>query len=158
MKIYLATDHAGFDMKEEIKSALLDEGFEVQDCGAYAYEEKDDYPDYIKLASEAVSNDPENTRGIILGGSGQGEAMLANKFPRVRAVVFYGSQGEIITLSREHNDANILSIGARFLTVEEAKRIVKIWLRTEFTHDERHVRRLAKIRDIEEGGLYSPKI
>ena len=150
MKIYLATDHAGFEMKEEIKGALLQDGFEVEDCGAYAYEEGDDYPDFIAVAAGAVSNDPKNTRAIILGGSGQGEAMLANKFVHVRAVVFYGSEGEIITLSREHNDANILSIGARFVTTEEAKRIIKIWLRTEFSHEERHVRRLAKIRDIEE--------
>jgi ribose 5-phosphate isomerase B len=150
MKIYLATDHAGFEMKEGIKDSLLHDGFEVEDCGAYAYEENDDYPDFIAVAARAVSNDPDNTRAIILGGSGQGEAMLANKFSHVRAVVFYGSQGEIVTLSREHNDANVISIGARFVTVEEAKRIVKVWLRTEFSGDERHVRRLAKIRDIEE--------
>jgi len=154
MKIYLATDHAGFEMKEGIKEALLQDGFEVEDCGAHAYVESDDYPDFIAVAARAVSNDANNSRAIILGGSGQGEAMLANKFARVRAVAFYGSQGEIVTLSREHNDANVISIGARFVTTEEAKRIVKVWLHTEFSQDERHVRRLAKIRDIEEDLLH----
>lgn len=158
MKIYLATDHAGFEMKEQIKAALIQDGVEVQDCGAHTYDENDDYPDFIKLAAEAVSGDLENSRAIILGGSGQGEAMLANKFPGVRAVVFYGAQGEIITLSREHNNANVLSIGARFVTAEEAKRIVKVWLRTEFSQDERHVRRLAKIKEIEGRDLFTQKI
>lgn len=158
MKIYLATDHAGFEMKEEIKSALIQDGREVEDCGSYSYEENDDYPDFISVAARAVSSDPDNTKAIIFGGSGQGEAIVANKFKGVRAVVFYGSEGEIVTLSREHNDANVLSIGARFLTNEEAKRIVKVWLHTEFSGDERHVRRLVKIRDIEEGSSYSPKI
>jgi len=149
MKIYIATDHAGFETKEEIKQALLHDGFDVEDCGAYTYEKDDDYPEFIALAAEAVSRDPENTKAIILGGSGQGEAMLANKFASVRAAVFYGSEGEIVTLSREHNDANILSIGARFVTNEEAKRIVKIWLRTKFSHEERHVQRLTKIQKFE---------
>ncbi|MEX0909933.1 MAG: RpiB/LacA/LacB family sugar-phosphate isomerase [Candidatus Paceibacterota bacterium] len=149
MKIYLATDHAGFAIKEEIKRSLTEGGFEVEDCGAHEYTESDDYPDFIALAARAVSIDSENTRAIILGGSGQGEAMLANKFPNVRAALFYGLSGEIATLSREHNDANVLSLGARFVTKEEAKRIVKVWLHTEFSKEERHVRRLDKIKKIE---------
>ncbi|MEX0933266.1 MAG: RpiB/LacA/LacB family sugar-phosphate isomerase [Candidatus Paceibacterota bacterium] len=150
MKIYLATDHAGFKLKEEIKHSLLNDGHDVEDCGAFTYDESDDYPDFISVAAEAVSKDPDNAKAVILGGSGQGEAILANKFPHVRAALFYGSHGEIVTLSREHNDANILSIGARFVTAEEVRRIVKIWLHTDFSEEERHVRRLEKIRTIEE--------
>lgn len=150
MKIYLATDHAGFEAKEVLKKTLLERGLDVEDCGAYAYDENDDYPDFIELAAKTVSNDSENTRAIIFGGSGQGEAIVANKFPHVRAVVYYGGRGEIITLSREHNDANILSIGARFMTHEEIKRIVEVWLKTNFTNEERHMRRIEKIQNIEE--------
>jgi ribose 5-phosphate isomerase B len=151
MKIYLATDHAGFYIKEEIKHMLLDEAFDVEDCGACEYDESDDYPDFIASAARGVSDNPENSRAIIFGGSGQGEAIVANKFPKVRAALFYGSPGEIAILSREHNDANVLSVGARFVTPEEAKRIVKIWLNTSFSKEERHVRRLEKIQKIEEG-------
>ena len=154
MKIYLATDHAGFAIKEEIKHSLTEGGFEVEDCGAYDYNENDDYPDFIAIAAEKVSANPENSRAVILGGSGQGEAIVANKFPNVRAALFYGMPGEIVTLSREHNDANVLSIGARFVTKEEAKRIVDVWLHTDFSNEERHVRRIEKIQEIE-GGLYA---
>lgn len=149
MKIYLATDHAGFAEKEELKEHLVAIGFDVEDCGAYVYDSEDDYPDFISVAARAVSLDPENSRAIIFGGSGQGEAILANKFPNVRAAVFYGSVGEIVTLSREHNDANILSLGARFITPEEMKRIVEVWLEEPFSGAERHVRRIAKISEIE---------
>lgn len=150
MKIYLATDHAGFEMKEELKKELEGEGFEVEDCGAYKYDENDDYPDFVATAARGVSEDSENARAIVFGGSGQGEAIVANKFPGVRAAVFYGEVGEMVVLSREHNDANVLSIGARFVTTEEVKRIVRIWLNTEFPGEERHVRRLQKLSAIEE--------
>jgi len=149
MKIYLATDHAGFEIKEKLKSHLSSLGFDLEDCGAFTFDADDDYPDFVEKAARAVSRDPENSRAIILGGSGQGEAIVANKFPRVRAAVFYGFQGEAATLSREHNDANVLSIGARFVTPEEAKRIVGVWLGTRFSNDERHRRRIEKIAAIE---------
>lgn len=149
MKIYLATDHAGFEIKERLKGHLSLLGFSVEDCGAFSLDADDDYPDFVAKAAQGVSYDPENSRAIVLGASGQGEAMVANKFPRVRAAVFYGFQGEAATLSREHNDANVLSIGARFVTAEEAKRIVGVWLTTNFSNDERHKRRLEKIVRIE---------
>lgn len=149
MKIYLATDHAGFEIKEELRKELENEGFDVEDCGAYEYDENDDYPDFIAAAARAVSHDPDTARAVVFGGSGQGEAIVANKFPGVRAAAFYGDVGKIVVLSREHNDANVLSIGARFVTNEEAKRIVRAWLKTEFSEEQRHVRRLQKIKAIE---------
>ena len=156
MKIYFGTDHAGFDLKEELVKYLQDEGYEVVDKGAYKKVEDDDYPDYIVPVAKIVSENPNTTKGIILGGSGQGEAIVANRFPNVRAVVFNGQceskDGRdipnVITLSREHNNSNILSLGARFLSVEEAKEAVKLWLDTPFTGEERHKRRISKIDDI----------
>ena len=112
MKIHLATDHAGLELKEKVKLYLSDLNYEVVDHGAYEYDALDDYPDFIFPCANAVSNDPES-KGIILGGSGQGEAMAANRVKGVRAAVFYNGPDEIIKLSRQHNNANILSLGAR---------------------------------------------
>lgn len=145
MKIYLASDHAGFNLKEVLKKFLADLDYETKDFGAFEYNEKDDYPDFIREVAMAVANDPERSRGLVLGMSGQGEAMAANRFKNVRAAVYYGGASEIIKLSREHNNANILSLGARFLSEEEAKNAVKLWLETKFIGEERHVRRLGKM-------------
>jgi len=144
MKIHLAADHAGFEMKEFLKNALLELGHDLVDHGAYEYDEGDDYPDYIKFAAHEVSIDPENNFAIIFGGSGQGEAMVANRFSNVRATVYYHFDPEIIKLSREHNNANVLSIGARFLSNEEMIESVLFWLEIEFTGG-RHERRIEKI-------------
>lgn len=144
MIIYLATDHAGFNLKEKIKEFLTELSYEVKDFGAFSYEEKDDYPDFIKLAAEVVAKDPENSRAIVLGGSGQGEAMVANRYKGVRAAVLDIYNADVIKLSREHNNANILSLGARFLKEEEALNAVKLWLETPFSGEERHKRRIAK--------------
>lgn len=149
MKVYLATDHAGFEIKEILREHLISRGLEVVDCGAHEYDPEDDYPDLIAEAARAVSKDPDNSRAIVLGGSGQGEAIVANKFPNVRAVVFYGGPGEIVTLSRDHNDANVLSLGARFVTPEEAKRLSEVWLFRDFDGEERHMRRINRIKEIE---------
>lgn len=149
MKIYFATDHAGFDLKEVLVQYVRELGFEVQDLGAHRYDENDDYPDYIKKAAAAVSDEPQQSLGIILGGSGEGEAMVANKYPHVRATAYYGGNPEIITLSREHNDANILSLGARYLSEYDAKRVVKQWLLGHYSLGERHKRRIEKIGDVE---------
>src|SRR3989344_215796 len=111
MKIFLGTDHEGFQLKEAIKRWLKEQSFEVADEGAFEYNEGDDYPDFIDIVAKQVAADPENNRGIIFGGSGQGEAMCANRFARVRTIVYYGGTLDIIKLSREHNNANILSIG-----------------------------------------------
>ena len=109
MIIHLATDHAGLDLKNSIKTYLLNKGFEVKDHGAHEYAPQDDYPDFIFPCAKAVAKDIDS-RGIILGGSGQGEAMAANRIKGIRAAVFYNGPQEIIKLSREHNNANILSL------------------------------------------------
>lgn len=148
MIIHLATDHAGFSHKEAVLAWLRDEGFTVHDHGAYERDELDDFPDFIALAAAAISQDPEESRGIIFGGSGQGEAMLANRFPKVRAVVYYGGVDSIPTLSRQHNDANVLSIGARFVDIDLAKQVIWEWLHTESFTDEKYLRRNEKIEAI----------
>ena len=145
MKIFLATDHAGFELKEKVKKFLTDSDHEVEDCGAYVLDSNDDYPDFVHKAAVKVGEDTENSRGNIFGGSGQGEAMVANRVKGVRAAVYYGGSEEIVKLSREHNDANILSLGARFITEEQAMHAIKIWLETPFSEEERHKRRIDKI-------------
>lgn len=147
--IHLGTDHAGFELKEKVKTWLSDEGYGVIDHGAYAYDETDDYPHYIapvaKAVSEAVLSGELSVRGVIFGGSGQGEAMAANRFPRVRAALYYGSHPRIVSLSREHNNANILSLGARFISFREARGVVTRWLSTDFSQEERHSRRIGEV-------------
>lgn len=145
MKIYLASDHAGFELKEKIKKFLLDSGYDIKNLGAFKFDPDDDYPDFIRKAAKAVSKGPKNSRAIILGGSGQGEAMVANRYKGVRAAVIYSYDENIIKLSREHNNANILSIGARFLKEDEALKAVKLWLETPFSGEPRHARRIEKI-------------
>ncbi len=147
MKIYFATDHAGFDMKNDVRLYVQQLGYNTEDCGAFSLDENDDYPIFVKKASEKVSERPEDSKAIIFGGSGQGEMIVANKFPNVRAVEYYEPNLDIITLSRSHNDANILSIGARFITLDEAKQAVKLWLETPFSGEERHKRRIEEIEN-----------
>ena len=144
MKIILATDHAGFEMKEAIKERLLDQKIEVEDVGAHTLDESDDYPVYISKAAEIVSK-ASLSMGIIFGGSGQGEAIVANRFVGVRAAVYNTPNTELITLSREHNNANVLSIGARFISTEQAYEAVQLFLSTSFSNEERHIRRIRQI-------------
>lgn len=148
-KIYIGTDHAGFEYKQAIKKALIEDGYEVVDKGAFNYDSQDDYPDFIYPVAVEVAKDPDNLRGIVLGGSGQGEAFLANKVKGIRAVI--GFSEFVVIASREHNDSNILSLGARTISEEEAIKFVKLWLETPFPQNERHVRRIDKIKEIEEG-------
>ena len=166
MKVYLATDHAGFALKEKVKQFLHQNDYSVGDFGAFQFDKDDDYPDFVSKAAAVVSEDPENTRGIIFGGSGQGEAMVANKYKNVRCAVFYApaipplaidASGktstdpfEMIRLTREHNDANMLSLGARFLKDDEVLQVVKLWLDAPYSKDPRHIRRIEKIKKIEE--------
>ena len=152
MKIYIGTDHAGYVLKEKLVSSLRGEGYEVIDKGAFEYNENDDYPDFVIPVAHEISKDPDGSKGIILGGTGEGEAIAANKFPHVRAAVYYGKakpvvddESNIIVRSREHNNANILSLGARYLTEEDMMEVVNLWLNTPYSGEERHVRRLAKI-------------
>jgi len=144
MRIYIGTDHAGFELKESLVPFLRELGHDVDDKGAHSYEALDDYPDFIRPVAEAVAGDM-NARGVILGGSGQGEAMCANRVKGVRAAVYYGGPIDIAVLSREHNNANILSLGARFVEIDEAKEVLRIWLDTAFSGEDKHVRRIEKL-------------
>ena len=140
MKIFIGTDHAGYVLKEKLVSTLKGEGYEVVDRGAFEYDEHDDYPDFVIPVAEEVSKDPENVKGIIIGATGQGEAIAANKFSNVRAMVYYGKtpvvvddEADIIVRSREHNNSNVLSLGARFLTEEAMMMAVDEWLKTPYS-------------------------
>lgn len=160
MTIYLGSDHAGFALKSKVEDFLISLGHQVFDLGAHEYISEDDYPDYIKKVAEKVSEKPHTVKGIVFGGTGQGEAMVANKYKNVRCTVFYGpkvAMGEVdikrttdhdpyvlLRLSREHNDANMLSLGTRFLTEAEAIHAINEWLSTSFKSDERHLRRINK--------------
>jgi ribose 5-phosphate isomerase B len=144
MKIHIGTDHAGFELKNKLVEYLNKLGHEITDHGAFVYDPDDDYPDFITPVAHAVSMDT-NSFGIILGGSGQGEAMCANRFIDIRAIEYYGGTLEIVKLGREHNNANMLSLGARFISDDEAYKAVKAFLETGFSGDERHVRRINKL-------------
>lgn len=159
MTIYLASDHAGFALKEACKKELEKTQYRVVDCGAFSYEPVDDYPLYMKKAAELVARNPVD-RAFLFGGSGQGEAMVANRFKGVRCAVFYGpvvpkasvdAEGhlskdpfEMVKLEREHNDANMLSYGARFVSPDEAKKAMHLFLGTVYAGAERHARRIAQ--------------
>ena len=156
MKMHLAADHAGFEHKEAVKKYLEEQGIEVVDHGATSLDPMDDYPDFMTPAAVAVASSggvgPELIEGrvsdtdvgIIFGGSGQGEAMAANRISGIRAAVYYGGPTDILTLSRVHNNANILSIGARFVSIEETLHAIAIWSEIPFSNDERDIRRLSK--------------
>ena len=150
MQIIVAADHAGFKLKESIKSLLEAKKFHILDVGAHELIDGDDYPIYMSAAAMKVAEDlTGETKAILFGASGQGEAIVANRFPGVRAAVWDGGDLEIVKLSREHNNANILSIGARFVGEDDAKKAVDLWLSTPFSGDERHARRNFQIDNIE---------
>lgn len=148
--IYLASDHAGFELKKKVESFLKAKGYEVDDIGPHHFDPKDDYPDFIYPAAQKVAGHP-GSFAIGFGKSGQGEAMVANKVPGVRAAVYYGGSKELIKLSREHNNANVLSVGAGFISEKEAEEAIDLWLTTKFTNEERHERRIDKIKSLESG-------
>ena len=140
--IVLATDHAGFELKEYVKRFLIKKGYDIKDFGALEYDGLDDYPDFILPAAKYISE--HKLIGIIFGGSGQGEAMAANRINGIRAAVFYNGPDEIVELSRLHNNANILSIGARFVSNQEVEKIIELWLSTDF-EEGRHKKRINKL-------------
>ncbi len=154
IKIILASDHAGYQLKNSILEYLKSLDYDVFDVGAHKYVEDDDYPVYMSAAALKVAEDMVGkTKAIIFGGSGQGEAIVANRFPGVRAIVWYGdivgAKESIVELSRKHNDSNVLSIGARFVDLESTKKAVKLWLDTPFSEELRHARRNQLIDSIE---------
>ena len=144
MRIRIASDHAGFALKAALATFLHEAGHEIVDMGPYELQPLDDYPDYCVPLAHAVVADPVSL-GVVIGFSGQGEAMACNRVVGARAAVYYGGPEEILRLSREHNDANILSLGAKFLTQTEAEEAVSIWIAEAFSHGERHVRRVEKL-------------
>lgn len=160
MKIALSTDHTGFEQLKQLKEYLTQAGHSCLDFGPKQYDEQDDYPDFIRPAAEAVARG-EADFGIIMGGSGQGEAMVANRVKGVRCAVYYGvatpqgaleaegtasaDQYDIVRLSRKHNNANMLSVGSRFVSQDTLKGAVRVWLETPFSGAERHARRIKKI-------------
>ena len=143
-KVYLASDHAGFDLKEALMPFLKERGYEVEDLGPFTLETNDDYPDTIMPLALRIANE-QTAKGIAIGASGQGEAMVCNRIHGVRAAVFYGGDSAILTLSREHNNANVLCLGARMQSQAAAKSSVELWLTTEFSNEERHARRIQKL-------------
>lgn len=146
MKIYIASDHGGFNLKEELKKDLQEAGHEVEDFGNKSYEPEDDYPDFVFPLAEKVAAEPESL-GIILGRSGNGEAMAANKVKGVRAALCLSE--EMARKAREDNNANVLALGADFVETEKAKKIVGVFINTRFSGEERHQRRVGKITSYE---------
>lgn len=146
MRVHIGTDHAAFELKEYLVAELREAGYEVVDHGATSYDAEDDYPDFIIPCAEAVAAEP-GSFGVVLGGSGNGEQIAANKVPGVRAVL--ANNVEFAVLGRQHNNANAIGIGGRFVTKEDALEIVLTFLKTEFTGEERHARRVAKLEAYE---------
>jgi len=142
--IYLSSDHAGFELKNKIINFLESKNIECSDMWPYEYDSLDDYPDFIIPCAKKVAEN-KNSLWIIFWGSGQGEAIAANKVKAVRAALYYWWNPEIVKLSKVHNNANILSIWARFVNLKEAKEVVELWLETNFKNEERHIRRVEKI-------------
>jgi ribose 5-phosphate isomerase B len=152
MKVVFAADHGGFALKEVLKPFVESLGYEVEDVGAHTLDMADDYPPIIQAGARKVAEDLENNRGIVIGGSGQGEAFAANRIKGIRAVVYYGEPArkqidadgkplDMISSTREHNNSNVLSLAGRFLTEEEAKDAVKRWLAATYEPSSRHEKR-----------------
>ena len=146
MKIAIGSDHAGFDLKENLKKLLKEKGYELDDLGAETFDSQDDYPEFGRRVAEAVASG-EYDRGIIMCGTGIGISISANKVPGVRAAVCNNTDMAIV--SRAHNNANVLALGGRIVAKEMALDIATVWLDTPFPGGERHERRLKQIADIE---------
>lgn len=147
MLIYIGADHRGFKLKESLKKFLKDQGYEAVDIGNDHYDENDDYSDFAALVGQAVSGDPENRRGILICRSGAGVDIVANKFKRVRSVLAQNPDQAYLT--RNDDDTNVLSLASEFISEEAAQKILLTWLKTPFSGEERHKRRLQKISDLE---------
>ncbi len=162
MRIYFASDHAGYELKNALAEYVRTLGHDVEDCGAREFDKDDDYPEIIARAAKKLSADAQkgiDSRAIVIGASGEGEAMAANRFRGVRCALYYGpapraqkdmsgKELDIISGAREHNDANALSLGARFISADEAKQVVRKWLETGFSGEERHARRVRQIDEV----------
>lgn len=147
MVIYVGADHRGFKLKEDIKQFLSDSGYTVNDVGNSTYDENDDYVDFAKAVSEKVSADPTNSRGIVICGSGVGVDIVANRFSQIRSALLFSTEQAMA--SRSDDDANVISFAADFINPETAKKIVSVWMQTQFSNEERYKRRLEKIQDLD---------
>jgi ribose 5-phosphate isomerase B len=150
MRVYLGSDHAGLELKTALVEWLNDNGHEPVDCGPFSYDPEDDYPPYVIAAAIKVAGD-SSSLGVVIGGSGNGEQIAANKVKGIRAALVWND--DTATLARHHNDANVVSIGARQHTVGEAARLVELFLATPYGAEERHARRLALVTAYEETGI-----
>jgi ribose 5-phosphate isomerase B len=146
MRVFLGSDHAGFELKAHLLRAVADAGHEPVDCGATEYDPQDDYPPFCFEVGERTVAEP-GTLGVVIGGSGNGEQIAANKVPGVRAALAWND--ETARLAREHNDANVVAVGARQHTVEEATGLVLLFLATPFSQEPRHERRIGLLSDYE---------
>ena len=149
MRVYLGSDHAGLELKTALIGWLGEAGHEAVDCGPVSYDPQDDYPVYVMRAAEGVIGDP-GSLGIVIGGSGNGEQIAANKVPGIRAALAWTT--ETAQLARQHNDANVLSLGARMYPLDDAVGFVKVFIETPFSGEARHARRLAMVADFEKTG------
>ena len=154
MRVYLGSDHAGLELKAALVAWLGEAGHETVDCGPASYDPEDDYPVYVMRAAEGVIGNP-GSLGIVIGGSGNGEQIAANKVPGIRAALAWTA--ETARLARQHNDANVLSLGARQYSLEDAVELAKIFVVTPFSEEPRHVRRLAMVTEFEKTGELPPE-
>ena len=153
MRVYLGSDHAGFELKATLVAWLTEAGHEPVDCGPRSYDPDDDYPPYVMRAAQGVTADP-GSLGIVIGGSGNGEQIAANKVPGIRAALAWTAG--TARLAREHNDANVLSLGAREYSLDDAVSFARIFVETPFSQEIRHARRLAEITAYETTGELPP--
>jgi ribose 5-phosphate isomerase B len=153
MRLHIGSDHAGYELKQHLTAWLSDAGHEVVDHGASHYDATDDYPPFCLHAADAVARDP-GSLGIVVGGSGNGEQMSANKVTGIRAALAWNE--ETARLAREHNDANVISVGARMHSREDATRLVETFIATAFSGDDRHLRRIEMLQSYEASGVLPP--
>jgi ribose 5-phosphate isomerase B len=146
MRVFLGADHAAYELKEHLVKVLAEAGHEPVDCGAHVYDAEDDYPPFCFEVGERVVAEP-GTLGVVLGGSGNGEQIAANKVPGIRAALAWNR--DTAALARQHNDANVIAVGGRQHSADEAAELVLLFLDTPFSGDERHIRRIGLVSDYE---------
>ncbi len=157
MRVHLGSDHAGLELKDHLLNWLVDQGHEAVDHGPFVYDAADDYPVFCLRAAEAVAADRQDgmdSLGIVIGGSGNGEQMAANKVTGIRAALVWSE--ETATLAREHNDANVISVGGRLHTEQEMTRFIEVFLGTPYSDEERHTRRIGMLAEYEKTGNLPP--
>ncbi|HET9859267.1 MAG TPA: ribose-5-phosphate isomerase [Nocardioidaceae bacterium] len=157
MRVHLGSDHAGLELKDHLLNWLVDQGHEAVDHGPFVYDAADDYPVFCLRAAEAVAADRQDgmdSLGIVIGGSGNGEQMAANKVTGIRAALVWSE--ETATLAREHNDANVISVGGRMHTEQEMTRFIEVFLGTPYSDEERHTRRIGMLAEYEKTGNLPP--